>query len=196
MPQKIATEQSSLFIADHLVLDMLNTVSKLNGELWDYWQTDAEVVQWLNQAGFHIDGDATQQWQTGALLASASQLREEVRRLVQNKKANENADFQALNALLRDSKSWLVLGNDANQHTHLNRHFAADTPNQLLAPLTELSAAFLANTDFKDVKMCEGVDCVLRFLDKTKARKRRWCSMAVCGNRHKVSKFRSKDKNI
>lgn len=30
----------------------------------------------------------------------------------------------------------------------------------------------LANTDFKDVKMCEGVDCVLWFLDKTKARKR------------------------
>jgi predicted RNA-binding Zn ribbon-like protein len=42
------------------------------------------------------------------------------------------------------------------------------------------------------VRRCEGVDCVLWFYDRTKAHRRRWCSMEGCGNRAKVARFRSR----
>ena len=32
----------------------------------------------------------------------------------------------------------------------------------------------------------------LMFYDRTKSHKRRWCSMALCGNRHKVAEFRKR----
>jgi hypothetical protein len=36
------------------------------------------------------------------------------------------------------------------------------------------------------VKHCENPDCVLWFFDTTRNGTRRWCSMAVCGNRMKA----------
>jgi predicted RNA-binding Zn ribbon-like protein len=42
------------------------------------------------------------------------------------------------------------------------------------------------------VKGCEGPVCTLLFLDRTRARARRWCSMAVCGNRAKQAAHRTR----
>jgi predicted RNA-binding Zn ribbon-like protein len=36
------------------------------------------------------------------------------------------------------------------------------------------------------VKHCQNPDCVLWFFDTTRNGTRRWCSMAVCGNRMKA----------
>jgi predicted RNA-binding Zn ribbon-like protein len=40
---------------------------------------------------------------------------------------------------------------------------------------------------FTLVRKCEGTTCTLWFLDVSKAHARRWCSMAVCGNRAKAA---------
>ena len=42
------------------------------------------------------------------------------------------------------------------------------------------------------IRECEHPDCVLWFYDRTKSHRRRWCSMALCGNRHKVAEFRKR----
>jgi predicted RNA-binding Zn ribbon-like protein len=63
---------------------------------------------------------------------------------------------------------------------------------QLLAPIAEAAAELLTLQDFSIIRKCESPDCVLWFYDRTKGHKRRWCSMAVCGNRHKVSSFRKR----
>jgi predicted RNA-binding Zn ribbon-like protein len=34
------------------------------------------------------------------------------------------------------------------------------------------------------------------FYDRTKSHKRRWCSMALCGNRHKVAEFRKRRQGV
>jgi len=39
------------------------------------------------------------------------------------------------------------------------------------------------------VRQCEDAGCGWLFLDRSNARKRRWCSMADCGNRNKARKF-------
>lgn len=57
------------------------------------------------------------------------------------------------------------------------------------------AAAWLSRAtelDFALVRQCEHSDCVLWFHDTTKSHRRRWCAMALCGNRHKVSEFRKR----
>jgi predicted RNA-binding Zn ribbon-like protein len=45
------------------------------------------------------------------------------------------------------------------------------------------------------VKACEGTNCTLLFADHTRRRARRWCSMAICGNRAKQAAHRERLKH-
>jgi predicted RNA-binding Zn ribbon-like protein len=69
--------------------------------------------------------------------------------------------------------------------------YADGTARQVLAPLAESAAELIAG-DFTLVKHCENPDCSMWFADRTKSHRRRWCSMAICGNRHKVASFRQR----
>jgi predicted RNA-binding Zn ribbon-like protein len=69
------------------------------------------------------------------------------------------------------------------------------SPESLLLPIAETLATFVCEEDFADVKACEGHSCTLVFADHTRRRARRWCSMAVCGNRAKQAAHRGRLKN-
>jgi predicted RNA-binding Zn ribbon-like protein len=69
------------------------------------------------------------------------------------------------------------------------------SPESLLLPIGEALAKFVCEGDFADVKACEGHACTLVFADRTRRRARRWCSMAICGNRAKQAAHRSRLKN-
>jgi predicted RNA-binding Zn ribbon-like protein len=69
-----------------------------------------------------------------------------------------------------------------------------DSTEVLLIPVAKAMADLVCSEDFSDVKGCEGQGCTLFFLDKTRARARRWCSMAICGNRAKQAAHRKRAK--
>jgi predicted RNA-binding Zn ribbon-like protein len=69
------------------------------------------------------------------------------------------------------------------------------SPQSLLLPIAEALAKFICEEDFAHVKACEGPSCTLVFADHTRSRARRWCSMAVCGNRAKQLAHRNRLKN-
>lgn len=65
----------------------------------------------------------------------------------------------------------------------------SDAADSLTAPLRPIvqSAAELLTSDLVDrVRECHGDDCTWLFLDQSRNRSRRWCSMESCGNRAKV----------
>ena len=62
----------------------------------------------------------------------------------------------------------------------------------LLLPIGEALAKLVCEEDFADVKSCEGHSCTLLFADRTRRRARRWCSMAICGNRAKQAAHRKR----
>jgi predicted RNA-binding Zn ribbon-like protein len=66
------------------------------------------------------------------------------------------------------------------------------SPESLLLPIGEAMAKVVCEEDFADVKACEGPICTLIFADHTRRRARRWCSMAICGNRAKQAAHRSR----
>ncbi|MFD2436744.1 CGNR zinc finger domain-containing protein [Modicisalibacter luteus] len=65
-------------------------------------------------------------------------------------------------------------------------------PASLLEPVAGSLASLLTSGKLEFVRQCEAHDCVLLFHDLTKSHRRRWCSMATCGNRMKVAAFRSR----
>lgn len=67
-------------------------------------------------------------------------------------------------------------------------------PASLLEPVATALASLLPKAQLDLVKQCEADDCTLLFHDLTKSHRRRWCSMAACGNRMKVAAFRSRQK--
>lgn len=176
------------FYGDHPALDLINTVQRIDGALFDTWHADADVLQWLVAAGV-VAGATTA---PAGLLDAARALRETVRTVVADRKDGRRLDLRALNAALGHGRRHLELVEEADGALAVAARYAADTPQQLLAPLAERVAELLATADFALVRKCENPDCVLWFLDRTKSHRRRWCSMAVCGNRHKVASFRQR----
>lgn len=191
MPQKSSshTSDAPLFLADHGALDFINTVAQVDGAAHDSWQGDEDVQAWLHAARLPLQPPALTA-QPGELLREARALRETIRRLVEQKKAGEAVDAAALNRYLAQANSYQQLVRNQQGALQLRRIYGAETPLQLLAPVAELAATLLTDEAFDRVRECEHPQCTLWFYDRTKAHRRRWCSMALCGNRAKVARFR------
>lgn len=65
-----------------------------------------------------------------------------------------------------------------------------ETPNALLAPVAEAFAELFARGIRGLVRPCAADDCTIWFYDRTKAHRRRWCSMTACGAREKARAYR------
>lgn len=177
-------------LADQRALDMLNTQARKDGAVLDYWQSGDEVLRWLEQAG--ITAEAASAVDRDQLLAQARALRALARRLVEGRKEDKTEDIGALNAYLHACPSTPHLEQGSDGQLVLTRIARGEPIASLLGALAQDLAQLLVEGDFSLVRQCEHPDCVLWFYDRTKAHKRRWCSMALCGNRHKAAQFRKK----
>ncbi len=62
----------------------------------------------------------------------------------------------------------------------------------LLAAVARSAAEIVAEGTAARLRVCANPGCGLFFYDESRTRRRRWCSMAVCGNRSKVAAFARK----
>ncbi|MDY7560251.1 CGNR zinc finger domain-containing protein [Pseudomonas sp. 10B1] len=184
-----------VLVADDPILDMLNTRASINGILVDFWHHDADVARWLERAGW-FDAEEVPIFTGGTLLTAALELREIIRVGIEQRKTGVQSNLTALNAYLRKALSHPQLIWVAPDTLRLERVREQQTAEQFLAPLAEAGAQLLVDGDFALIRTCEHADCVLWFYDRTKSHKRRWCSMAQCGNRHKVAEFRKRKLHV
>lgn len=59
----------------------------------------------------------------------------------------------------------------------------------LLAAIARSAAELIAEGASARLRVCSNPACGLFFYDASRTRRRRWCSMSRCGNRHKVAAF-------
>ncbi len=59
----------------------------------------------------------------------------------------------------------------------------------LLAAIARSAAEIIAEGPDASLRKCSNPGCVLLFYDTSRTRRRRWCSMSVCGNRSKAATF-------
>jgi len=178
-------------VGDHLAMDLLNTEASVNGETVDFWHTGEDVLRWLGLYGIgpaRVDGTVD----LNLLLTRAKALRPLVKRLIVERKEERLGDIAGLDAYLHAHVSAPHLARDSEGRLTLTRVDRADPVASMLGAVAEAAAQLLVEGDFGLVKQCEHPECILWFYDRTKAHKRRWCSMAVCGNRYKAAQFRKK----
>ena len=175
-------------VGDHLAMDLLNTEARVDGQTVDYWLSGEDVLGWLAGHGI-ASADPVD---LAALLTRAKTLRSLVRRLIEERKADRLGDIAGLDAYLHAHVSAPHLARDSDGGLTLTRLVRADPVSSMLGAVAEAAAQLLVEGDFDLVKQCEHPECILWFYDRTKSHKRRWCSMALCGNRHKAAQFRKK----
>lgn len=202
----------AIFIGDAPGLDFLNSIATPADSPVD-WIDDGEgLLSWLEQAQL-APADALESIRARALPGEldavadqARKLREWFRGFVRQHKgrplaAGDLAQLDPLNRLLEreDSFSRIVAGPFAGQGAgngplRLQAVGRWRTPEALLLPIGQALAQLVCTEDFSDVKACEGPACTLLFADHTRGRARRWCSMAICGNRAKQAAHRHRQK--
>lgn len=180
-----------LSLADHPVLDFLNTEMRIDGELVDLLQTNDDVLRWLTQAGWPA-GKITVKYESEELLELAYALRQSIRSCIERRKAG-SSDCGVMNIFLHSAHSHLALIPGSDGAVRLERRWNPTSLMEVLGPLSESAAELIAHGDLDKVKRCESADCVLWFYDRTRSHRRRWCSMATCGTRNKVAAFRHRD---
>ena len=107
-------------------------------------------------------------------------------------------ELEPLNRLLERDETFKQLvphGGGNGQHLELRTMRRWRSPEALLLPIGEAMAKFVCEENFEHVKACEGPACTLMFADHTRRKDRRWCSMAICGNRAKQAAHRERLKN-
>jgi predicted RNA-binding Zn ribbon-like protein len=169
------------------------------------WVGDGEgLVAWLRQAQLVPNAildtleRQTPPRELDKVADQARNLREWFRGFVHAHKgkrleAKHLRELEPLNRLLgRDETFKRIVPSDTRGQAALDLRAERRwrTPESLLLPIGEALAQLVCTEDFADVKACEGPSCTLLFADHTRGRGRRWCTMAICGNRAKQAAHR------
>jgi predicted RNA-binding Zn ribbon-like protein len=117
----------------------------------------------------------------------------ELARLISSGKVNDEF-LDRLNHLLAHDTFHEKLHREGKKGFHLVRSISQLHGEKLaLAILGRQIAVFLAEANLSYLHRCANTtSCVLYFYDTTKNHRRQWCSVAGCGNRHKVAQFRKR----
>ncbi|MDH1263303.1 ABATE domain-containing protein [Pseudomonas sp. GD03944] len=181
------------FVADNLALDFINSEYGVDDQRRDCFTDDGSVMHWLQQAGL-VPPTAHPQAPRG-LLDLARQLRDRSRAVVHAAMNGAPADLGVINQILETGRPVRELEWDGEGRSYrLVSRLRDDSPASLLEPVADALTRLITGDKFEFVRQCEAHDCILLFHDLTKSHRRRWCSMATCGNRMKVAAFRSRKK--
>jgi predicted RNA-binding Zn ribbon-like protein len=184
-------------LADHPALDFLNTVVQVNGQCIDHLTSDAGVREALRALAMDVpQSKPLAAREPGQLQARATVLREAVRALVRARKTGERpaaADLAELNRVLGRGLGRVQL-HWQNSAPQLQRERPAECVDDVLLPFAESAAELLDRGDYARIRPCENPACSLWFYDRSKTNRRRWCSMALCGNRAKVAAYRARQR--
>ena len=199
----------AIFVADSLGLDFLNSIATPVDTPVDWLESGDGLLRWVAQAEL-VPAEALNELKARAkpgelnkVADQARALREWFRRFVHKHMGRPLPpkalqELGPLNKLLQRDETF----------SQISRHRERDgdrfelramrrwrSPESLLLPIGEALAKFVCEEDFTRVKACEGHRCTLVFADHTRMQARRWCSMAICGNRAKQAAHRNRLKN-
>ncbi|MCX7513061.1 CGNR zinc finger domain-containing protein [Frateuria hangzhouensis] len=202
--------QPPMLLADSVGLDFLNSLATPVDTPVD-WLADGEgLLSWLRHVDL-VPADVLEAFRTSAgpgeldaLATQARALREWFRGFVLKHMGRTLtqaavAELAPLNRILARDEGFgqVVVRRDPDSGKPVaglawepGRRWRS--PDSLLLPIAEAIGELVTTDDFADVKACQGHSCTLLFVDRTRSRARRWCSMAICGNRAKQAAHRER----
>jgi len=200
----------ALFLSDSLGLDFLNSVATPADTAVDWLEDGEGLLNWLRQSRLLPEEvvsslrDRAIPGEIDRIAAQARTLREWFRAFVQKHKghpltAADLHELEPLNQLLKRNDGYdEIVAQPSGESSGLQMIYVRRwaSPEALLLPIAESMARLVCDEDFSYVKACEGSACTLFFADHTRGHARRWCSMALCGNRAKQLAHRRRIKPL
>jgi predicted RNA-binding Zn ribbon-like protein len=164
-----------------LVRAFVNTLEVEDGT--DELESPAALARWLRERGLLRGGRATR-----ADLVEARRMREALRALllVNNGVSVREEAAATLDRAARRTRLAVRFGPSATARVQPEARGVEGALGRLLA----IVAAAMADGTWERLKACRAEDCRWAFYDRARNRSRRWCSMAVCGNRTKARAYR------
>jgi predicted RNA-binding Zn ribbon-like protein len=151
-----------------------------------------EVVVWLVRARLLSQARKA----PASVLAEARELREAIDagvRAAVERTAPDPAAVALIDGWLALAGSRPALLTDQIGRPVLTERPSADSPRRALGMVAYDAARMLGiETERSRVRICGSDTCSARFYDRSPAARRRWCSMALCGNQAKARRFREK----
>lgn len=180
-----------------LALDFLSTPGRYDGNGADLLQTPQDLLGWLRE---HVGTTAvgperrSSPPEARALQDEARRLRAAIGALVEahhrRRALPEWALFGVNRVLAADLWSWRLA--DAKEGMVLEASPAGSGPFALLGPVALAAARLVTSVPPDRLRRCASPRCGVWFVDTSKGGRRRWCSMARCGNREKAATHRAK----
>jgi predicted RNA-binding Zn ribbon-like protein len=198
----------AMFVGDALGLDFLNSIATPVDTPVDWIEDGEELLSWLEQARL-VPSEALENIRRHALPGELDRTADQARRLREWFRgfvrqhmgrplaAGDLAQMQPLNRLLERDETFsriVPVPADKDMPFRLETARKWRTPEALLLPIGEALARCVCTEEFSHVRACEGPACTLLFADHTRGHRRRWCSMALCGNRVKQAAHRHRVK--
>ncbi|MFC4809765.1 CGNR zinc finger domain-containing protein [Paenibacillus sp. GCM10023250] len=198
-----------MMVGERLCMDFINTVSwrESTDKRRDWFTNYAELADWCVHAGV-LTGRQAETLLAGAeetpaeaeaVLKQAIDMRETMYRIfksVAQETSPHTTDLKRFNeSVSRFYRTLQVIHENETGRFALKFGHAEHNLNAMLAPILQSAVELLvSSSDLTRVKQCEGDPCGWLFLDTSRNRSRRWCSMADCGNRAKARRFHQKGK--
>ena len=190
---------------DPLCVRFVNTVDWRDdpSQRVDKLSNYSDLVHWAREAGAILpatankllhEADRSAAAASGAF-AHAISVREALAGILEAAASQRQAaatDLQRFNSALAESGRHLCITSDEGRF-----QCTWDTDERLdrvLWPAVRSAADLVTSSELQRLRMCEGEGCGWFFMDTTRNRSRRWCNMAVCGNRAKVKRFYERHK--
>jgi len=185
-----------------LCLDFVNTIhDRLEDEERDYLADYEDLLRWGRHSGAigsqtleHLQHLAVEKTAMAVTVFEQARLvREALYRLFFNTIQHalvDRADLDVLNDVLGETLAHLELQPSSDSY-RWGWGDPSDDLRRVLWPVIR-SAADLLTDEVRLSRVKECPRCGWLFLDESKNRSRRWCSMEVCGNRNKVMRHQER----
>jgi predicted RNA-binding Zn ribbon-like protein len=173
-------------------LDLVNTLRERWNRRVETLVTPGDLGLWLVRAELVDEPPRV----TRGLLDEARDLREAINRCVEAAVAGRAAPVAAVRRIdrwLPDAAPRPRLAAGAGGAPVLGERPAGDPARHALAAIALDAARILGTPEqARRVRICASETCSARFYDRSPGARRRWCSMALCGNEAKARRHRER----
>ena len=197
------SESKFIFVGGQLVLDFINTHLQAAAGPVDLLSSFSDLITWLHQAGVLDSRQAKTAQAAWGQGEEAGQLLDQARKFrgVLHHMIDRLAHGQPIQQSTVDGINQVLARNIGYNHlvqgpTGFEFRFQSTghATSHLLVPIAQAAGELLCQGDPARIRECGNPPCSLRYYDTSKNRTRRWCSMAICGNRMKAAAFYQRTK--
>jgi len=196
-------------IDNELCLEFANTLDwRVGGTMKENLNTYADLLLWSHERAIlsdaeraYIEAEALRHPKVAeSVLQRALSLREAIARIfaaTSRQQTPGDEEIALINAELRPATQQLALSR-AGERVALICACDMPTLDRMLLPIALSTAETLTGPTLDRVRQCaddEGNGCGFFFVDISRNRSRRWCSMESCGNRAKARRHYQRERS-